>query len=631
MSRPSVLLLAASLVSPHLLADEASSSEPMSNKESMLVTATRHPLAVNEVGSTVIILTRQDLELSGAQSVQQALAGLPGLNLRRNGGLGANTEIMIRGDKGGHTLIMIDGVEQSDSASIEKNFDIGDWPLHDVERIEIVKGPHSVAYGGSGLSGVINIITRRPEEKFEGSVGLELGSYETYGLKARVAGKQGSFSYHTQASSLQSAGFSHTGRRDEDEADGYNRKDLSLGFGYQNEGLYDAQLLFKGAQSQAHVDAGANSDDPNYRSKRLDWSAQLNQTLKYADHFETRLLTAVQSNDRRYIDDPDPLNPERDQTSTRSRYRGERRNIELSQSIALAETHNLSLAAQWLRDQAQIQDHSEFQGSAFDSDFPLKTLEERSFSLQYQGSLTKRFSYQVGARNLQSGTFKAQTVGQSALRFELVPEATSLRVNYGRGYRTPSLYQLFDPTVGEKSLQPEAVVSGEISLEQRFTPQLKASVNAFQNETSQLIEYNFDTNRYYNIARASFKGQEYQIFWDINNAWRTEAQYTQLVSLDRLTKEPLPSRPDSLWATNLTWKNEAWSWRTSLHGQSRSRAQAFLAASEGYRLVDTSLAWTQGAQRYSVQITNLGNTNYQQVAGYNSPGRSILTGAEVHF
>ena len=103
------------------------------------------------------------------------------------------------------------------------------------------------------------------------------------------------------------------------------------------------------------------------------------------------------------------------------------------------------------------------------------------------------------------------------------------------------------------------------------------------------------------------------------------------MTLDRSTNEPLPSRPDTLWATRVTWKHEHLSWQTSLHGQSRSRAQATVGATEGFRLVDTHLAWAEGQLRYTLKLTNLGNANYQQVAGYNGPGRSVLAGAEYRF
>jgi vitamin B12 transporter len=622
-------ILAVAISSPARAQSEAGSGE--TPDEHIVVTATRNPLPGREIGASVIVLQREDFETSGAQTVSEILRGLPGISMRRSGGLGSNTEILIRGDKGGHTMIMIDGVELADVSTIEKNFDIGDLPLHDVERIEIVKGPHSVAYGGSGLSGVIHIITRRPQAGVAGSAGIEVGSYESYGAHARVAGKQGALGYTASVAGTRTGGFSHTGSRDDGERDAFERKDGSLRFQYGDGEIYSADFLLKGSQSIADIDAGANTDDPNFQVKRQELMSQFSQKLRLHEKFETRLATGYARSDRKFFDDPDLYNPERDQTWERSRFEGERRTVDFSQLVRLAPEHTLVASAQWLRDSAEIRTKASYQGFDVDDRLPEQMIKEVSYALQYQWGLWDRVYGQWGARTLKNSEFGDTTVGQAAFNFILVPESTTLRVNYGRGFKTPSLYQLRAPIYGNPELQPEAVITAEAGLEQSFGQTITASITGFQNQTTNLIEFDGNSSRYYNVNRALIKGVESKVAWDVTESISSGAQYTHISSLDKETNEPLPSRPDDTWSGDVTWKQNEFSWMTAVRGQTRSRARPYVDGTKGFRVVDTALGWRQGPARYSLRVNNVLNTWYQEVAGYNTAARSVLGSVEFSF
>ncbi len=622
-------LLAVTISSPALAQSEETSVK--SPAEHIVVTATRNPLPGRELGASVIVLQRSDFESSGAKTVSEILRGLPGISMRRSGGAGSNTEILIRGDKGGHTMVMIDGVELADASTIEKNFDIGDLPLHDVERIEIVKGPHSVAYGGSGLSGVIHIITRRPEAGVGGSAGFELGSYETYGGHARVAGKSGSLGYSATVAGTRTGGYSHTASRDDAEHDAFERKDGSLRFQYGTGDTYSADLMMKGSQSVSDIDAAANTDDPNFQVKRQELMSQLTQKLRFDDAFETRLAAGISQSDRKFFDDPDLYNPDRDQTWERSRFQGERRTVDFSQLIKLAPSHTLVFSAQWLRDSAEVVNKASYQGFDVDDKLPEQTIKEVSYALQYQWGLGDRLYGQWGARTLKNSAFDDTTVGQAALNYVLVPDSTTLRINYGRGFKTRTLYQLRAPIYGNADLQPEAVITAEAGVEQNFGPDLRASVTGFQNQTTNLIEFDGATSRYYNINRALIKGVESTIDWDVTEDVSAGAQYTHLSTLDKESNDPLPSRPDDSWSGDVTWQKDGFSWMTAVRGQNRSRARPYVDGTKGFRVVDTSFGWRQGPTRFSLKVANVLNTYYQEVAGYNTPARSAMANAEFSF
>lgn len=616
------------LVCLSLVCSQSVLSQSAQEDENVVVTAPRNPLPAKELGSSVIVLDRRDIEVSDARTVSEILRGLPGITVRRTGGLGSNAEILIRGDKGGHTLVMIDGIEQADVTGIEKNFDIGDMPLDDVERIEIIKGPHSVAYGASGLSGVIHIVTRRPQAGTQTSVGLDLGSYNTYGSHVRVSGKEGLFGYAAAVSGVSSVGYSHAGSRDGDEADGFKRTDARLRLQYGALDSYSADLVIDGNQSVADLDAGANIDDKNYQAKSRIIGAHLAQKIRYADIFETRVGAGISQSDRRYFDDPDADNPDLDMTWLRSRYQGDRRIFDFSQAVAWSQEQSLVASAQWVRDSAAINSDASYQGYAVASDLSQQIIKEFSYALQYQWGLGERVYGQFGARTLDNSEFGGKSVGQAALKFVLVPDWTDLRFNYGRGFKTPSLYQLRTPGLGNENLRPEYVLSREVALEQKMGGGLSLSVSVFQNQTENLIIFNNDESRYYNVNQALIKGVEGGLNWDVTETLSTQAQYTHIISLDRATNKPLPSRPAESWGGNIVWKPGSFSWMTAIRGQNQSPAQPFLDGTKRFRVIDTALNWQHGAARWSMKVDNLLNRWYQEVAGYNTPGRNFSGSVE---
>src|SRR5690606_28031594 len=102
--------------------------------------------------------------------LSDALAAVPGVALD---GIGlGNRGIRIRGMDTDHTLILVDGARISTSASAVANSDYehGWIPAAAIDRVEVVRGPMSSLYGSEALGGVVDVITRRPGDSWEGAV-----------------------------------------------------------------------------------------------------------------------------------------------------------------------------------------------------------------------------------------------------------------------------------------------------------------------------------------------------------------------------------------------------------------------------------------------------------------------------
>lgn len=114
-----------------------------------------------QVPATVMVITDKDIHRRGYQNLEQLLHDLPGFDIVKGNGPGYSNFYQrgYRSISNDRTLMLIDGVEENDLAS--DNVPISrQYPLSDIERVEVVYGPASTMYGANAFVGVINIITK---------------------------------------------------------------------------------------------------------------------------------------------------------------------------------------------------------------------------------------------------------------------------------------------------------------------------------------------------------------------------------------------------------------------------------------------------------------------------------------
>jgi outer membrane receptor for ferrienterochelin and colicins len=114
-----------------------------------------------QVPATVMVITEKDIRQRGYQSVEQMLHDLPGFDIAKGNGPGYAYFYQrgYRSISNDRILLLIDGVEENDLVS--NNIPISrQYPVSDIERVEIIYGPASTLYGANAFSGVINVITK---------------------------------------------------------------------------------------------------------------------------------------------------------------------------------------------------------------------------------------------------------------------------------------------------------------------------------------------------------------------------------------------------------------------------------------------------------------------------------------
>jgi vitamin B12 transporter len=160
----------------------------------VVVTATLIPTPLDQVGSSITLITADQIEARQWRTLPDALIETPGLSLVQTGGPGGLTSVFIRGANANHTEVIIDGMDVDDPSQ-NGAFDFGQALAGGVARIEVLRGPQSSLYGADALGGVINIITPAGEGPPRITASLEAGSFETFNQTLGVAGSQGGFHY----------------------------------------------------------------------------------------------------------------------------------------------------------------------------------------------------------------------------------------------------------------------------------------------------------------------------------------------------------------------------------------------------------------------------------------------------
>lgn len=164
-------------------AEEVSEPDSTAQKENvennftlneMVVTATRTMKELKEVPSSVSVITAKEIEEKNVTSVQEALQHLPGVYMSQ----AAQGGIQLRGFSSSDVLVLVDGVQMNDTYEGDVNFNM--IPVENIERIEVLRGAASSIYGGHAVGGVINIITKEPEEGTHVNAALTYGSNNTW-------------------------------------------------------------------------------------------------------------------------------------------------------------------------------------------------------------------------------------------------------------------------------------------------------------------------------------------------------------------------------------------------------------------------------------------------------------------
>lgn len=578
-----------------------------------VVTATRSAQALTDLVADVSIVDRATIERSGAASVADVLARVPGVQVARNGGQGSNTSVFVRGAESRYTAVYLDGVRLDSQATGGVQWE--QIPLSQIDRIEVLRGPAAAVYGSDAVGGVIQLFTKKGDGKPAPWVGVGIGNDRTYKLEAGVSGSVGvdkQVDYSLGLSKERSDGFDaqpNRLRRPADrlrnpDDDGYERLSGNARVGLQINSAHrlDATLLMSKLNSQ--YDAGAfnaatpidDRNDHRLRTAGLTWAA------KWSDAYTTR----VQATDSRtrYATYPSVYR-------TETNLRGY-----LWQNEYRIGAHLLSATLERREDALE--------NAAIDR--------ERS-----QDALALGYGLTLGAHALQlhvrrddDSEFGGKSTGSAAYGYAITPQLRAT-VSAGTSFRAPTLYQRFSE-YGVASLQPEEGRNIEAGL--RWTEGASSlGVVAYRNRVRNLINFSGPGNClstfgcYLNVGRAQYEGITLSANHQLANvALRASVDFQNPKDLD---SDKQLARRAKRYAT-VGADTQIAGWTVGAEVQASAKRYDNAANTNvlgGYTLLNLYTS-TQIARDFTLtaRVDNLTDKDYQTARLYATGGRSLWLG-----
>ncbi|HAO26335.1 MAG TPA: cobalamin receptor, partial [Methylophaga sp.] len=225
--------------------------------DAITITANRMPtenaLAPNSV------ITRADIERLQINDLPSLLSRFPSMDISNSGGLGKNSSVYLRGTNSDHVLFLVDGVKWHSATS--GGAAIQDFPINQIERIEIVRGPRSGLYGSEAIGGVIQIFTRQGKNQDPTPyASVDIGSHNTKQASAGVSGGNETTRYHANFSHQSTNGI-NAREEDNPDHDGYRNNSVSAKIDHDINKDWSVGANFLRAQSQNHYDSFSLTED----------------------------------------------------------------------------------------------------------------------------------------------------------------------------------------------------------------------------------------------------------------------------------------------------------------------------------------------------------------------------------
>jgi len=563
-------------------------------REEITVTGTLIPVDYLKLARAVTILQKEDIAKAPVHSIQDLLKYVLSVDMRQRAPFGIQSDITVRGSKFNQVLILVNGIKIHDPQTGHHTLDIP-LSLADIERVEILGGQGSAAYGENAIGGVINIITKTSgRTRLSGS--LSLGQHKTalgnlsytFSVKKLAQtlslyyGRSDGFMYDRDFETFNLTSITRTEIKDMkfNLLIGHNRK------GFGANGFY---APFPSREWTRTTFAGLNTEIKKTTVK-----------VYYRQHHDRFILDREQ--------------PDFFQNSHFNRSYG----TEISSQFNLWSQGRFLLGAEIRRDGIQsltLGDHSRFKYSAFS---------------EYRSTFQGSFQFNAGLRGDNFSNYGL--VISPSLSMSFFP-ATKLkfRASAGQAFRVPTFTELFyssPANKGNPDLQPEKSLSLEMGADLYPAKDVKMECTLFFRKDRSLIDWIKRGNELYwhteNIHMVHFMGVE--TFLNFKNRMtlgytflRSNLQGEQNFLSKYVLNHPVHHVTASVFFTfplDIT---------TGLFGVYKQLNQG-----RSFVILDLKLSKKFKRMIFFIQVTNLLDIHYEEIPGVRMPGRWLITGFQFN-
>ncbi len=619
-----VLLIAVGIVTATAL---VAGAQEVKKLEPVVVTATKMETPAAELGSSVTVITEEELKTYHYRTLDDAVRAVPGLEVRRSGSLGKTTSLTIRGANANQVQVLVDGVRVKSPTTGQA--ELSDISPELIERIEVIRGPQSTLYGADAIGGVVNIITKKGKGPFSATVHQEAGNYDTLNSRTWFSGSYQLLDYSFSASHLESNG--------QFQNDGFWQNALNLRLGLTLP--RDSSLAFTLRYNRTDTDLPTRFVstplpiepviDTNNRQESETLVTALQARTRPLSWWETELRLGRYANTLTFVDRPDPGFPcAFPPCEFPSRLTVERREVEWLNHVHLDRWSTSSVGLEYRDESGDNQGGTPFHAES----------DTKSVFFQQQLRFFERLFLSAGFRVEDNSVFGTSTTERGSLAYAVKGWGTKLRGGAGSGFRAPTFNDLFFPGFSDKTLEPEESFSYDFGVDQKlWGNRIRLGLTFFQNEFTNLISIESIATAPFvkgvNAGKARSAGIEFTSEVDLLDTLVASVNYTYTDSEILATRHPIPREPAHRWNVGLTWEPLR---RLSLFTQVHVVTQQWepnVVYNSGHTRVDLGGSYRL-VNRYAflqaldltARIQNVLNEGYAEVRGFPALGINAPVG-----
>lgn len=628
----------------------ATSAWAQSNRDNAVVlpevtvSATGIPTPVEQVGSSVTIVTAADIERDQRRTVPDILANIPGVFVVQSGGPGAQSAIFMRGTNSQHVKILIDGIDASDASTPNGAIDLAHITASDIERLEVLRGPQGGLYGANAIGGVISITTKKGSGPAKATAVIEGGAMGTFNQSAALRGATSNIDYAFNVTHLRTTDNRVTpayvlAPGTAANPNSYDNMTYSSRLGAKlNDNLTvnlsgrytDAKLLYSNDDFSLFPSSpfATRSD---YGNKSYLGRAEAVWTL-----FDGRLENTFGFNVtdfKRTNQDPNGTPPSRyDSTRTKFDWRG-KFNVLPGHTVVMG-----------------LEREDEKSSTSTMGTFPIAGLlsydaesGNQAGYAELQSQFAERLFLVANIRADDNDQFGKHMTWRVAPAFIVPYTETRLKASYGTGFKAPTLFELYGVGdfgyIGNPNLVPEKSTGYDFGFEQPlFNGRVKFGATYFNNDITNLINNVFvPVNTYVNVGKARTHGAETFIETQVTERFRVRADYTQTIAKNEITGQELVRRPRDKIGVLATWAaTDALSLSANVlyvgpwKDFDRAGLLATPDATPGYTVVNLAGSYVVNSNvTVFGRVDNLFNKQYENPTGWLQPGFGIFGGVKL--
>ncbi|NQY27367.1 MAG: TonB-dependent receptor [Piscirickettsiaceae bacterium] len=562
--------------------------------DAITVTANRMP-SVNVLAATTVI-TRADIERLQINNLPSLLSRQAGIDMTASGGLGKVSSISIRGTNSDHVLVLVDGVKWHSATS--GGASIQDFPVEQIERIEIVRGSRSGLYGSEAIGGVIQIFTRQGQQGFTPYSKVSYGSHNSKQFAAGVSGGNEATTYNLSFNHQSTEGINARTDKNPDK-DGYRNNSISAKIQHTVNDRFSIGANFLRSEGFNEYDGFDASD--NNKGESIQQIFGVNAKLAINDKWSLTLNVGESKDEAQ-----DYVNSIENGTfNTRRQF------ASLINTVAITKNHTLSIGLDYEEDKVTSS-----------TDYSESSRDNKAVFVSWQAQFDKS-SWLVAARYDDNEAFGSHNTGMAEWGYWL-QDNLQFSLNYGSAFKAPTFNDLYWPVTsyfqGNPDLQPERSNSFSMNLDGNQAWG-NWGFHLYNTHIRNLLVYQFPQME--NVNKAKIAGVEFDADTQLLG-WDIAVNATFLKPEDLSTGNILARRAQRLANVNIDKQWGQWSTGASwkLRGHSFDNASNSTRLG-GYGLLDLRVSYKIDSD-WSIQanVKNLFDKEYQTVNNYNSLDRT---------